>query len=118
MSAVCRLTILPRIQLNSLFSLSGLPQCAASNFLACPNHWHRWDPLTKEIFQYVRSKGVATFSQIDAHIKATAAKHIAGVVSLPGHCHLARIVVHGFVSPGHARAMPCAAPCGWHVCLA
>lgn len=38
----------------------------------------RWDPLTKEIFQYVRSKGVATFSQIDAHIKATAAKQIAG----------------------------------------
>lgn len=26
----------------------------------------------------MRSKGVATFSQIDAHIKATAAKQIAG----------------------------------------
>lgn len=40
----------------------------------------RWDPLTKEIFQLVRSKGVATFTQIDAHVKATAAKHVAGAL--------------------------------------
>ncbi|PRW59406.1 kelch 1 [Chlorella sorokiniana] len=44
--------------------------------------YKKWDPLTKEIFQFVRSKGVATFSQIDAHIKATAAKHIA-VTGIP-----------------------------------
>ena len=38
----------------------------------------RWDPLTREIFQFVRSKGVATYSQLDAHIKAHCAKLIAG----------------------------------------
>lgn len=34
--------------------------------------------LTKEIFQFVKSKGVATYNQIDAHIKANCAKLIAG----------------------------------------
>ena len=38
----------------------------------------RWDPLTREIFQFVRSKGVATYSQVDAHIKAHCAKLVAG----------------------------------------
>lgn len=29
----------------------------------------RWDPLTQEIFNFVRSRGVATFTQIDTHLR-------------------------------------------------
>ena len=45
----------------------------------------------------MRSKGVATFNQIDAHIKATATKHIAG-----GSCAVSQALQVGC----DLRAMP------------
>lgn len=56
------------------------PPCIRGTSLRPPPAARRWDALTKEIFQYVRAKGVATFNQIDAHVKASpyCAKQIAG----------------------------------------
>eukprot|EP00887_Chlorella_sp_A99_P000817 scaffold5.g817.t1 len=40
--------------------------------------YRKWDPLTQAAYHFVHSRGVATFAQLDQHLKATAAKHIAG----------------------------------------
>ncbi|EFN57848.1 hypothetical protein CHLNCDRAFT_57342 [Chlorella variabilis] len=53
-----------------------MPGVAAAQSAA--KDYKKWDVLTKEIFQFVKSKGVATYNQIDAHIKANCAKLIAG----------------------------------------
>ncbi|KAL4434243.1 hypothetical protein ABPG75_000684 [Micractinium tetrahymenae] len=45
-----------------------MPGVAAAQSAA--QDYKRWDYLTKEIYGFVRSQGVATFNQIDAHVKA------------------------------------------------
>ncbi|KAI3438916.1 hypothetical protein D9Q98_001330 [Chlorella vulgaris] len=52
-----------------------MPGVAAAQSAA--KDYKKWDALTKEIFHFVRSKGVATYNQIDAHIKSSCAKMVA-----------------------------------------
>ena len=40
-----------------------------------PSLRRRWDPLTQAVFGFVRSRGVATFPQIDTHMR-THFKHL------------------------------------------
>lgn len=84
----CNAALAQRLPAAARQHAAGWPNHAPNH----PTHLHglpllsspRWDPLTKEIFQFVRSKGVATFAQIDAHLKATCAKQITGGFALAG----------------------------------
>ncbi|PSC73864.1 galactose oxidase [Micractinium conductrix] len=70
-----------------------MPGVAAAQSAA--KDYKKWDALTKEIFQYVRAKGVATFNQIDAHVKASpyCAKQIAAT-GIPLHQWRSQFFLH------------------------
>jgi hypothetical protein len=38
----------------------------------------RWDPLTRAMYEYVKARGVVTYSQLDGYIKTHHAAEIAG----------------------------------------
>ncbi|GAB4816831.1 hypothetical protein N2152v2_003877 [Parachlorella kessleri] len=50
----------------------------------------KWDPLTQEVFQFVRSRGVATFQQIDTHMRNNY-KHLISGAGVPPHAWKSQI---------------------------
>lgn len=70
---------------------------------------HRLDYLTREIHSFVRSQGVATFTQIDTHIKA----HPGCIKQIAGACLCRRALCRG--GPPPLRLSHCRCLCGEQV---